>query len=265
MTCTVLSATYDGERADRLDRYFASIAAQTLQPEQIVLVLDGPVRDALRAIIDRWSADLPVEAIDAPKGGAAASLNRGLALCRSEVIVRCDTDDINRPERFATQVAALADPAVAMASGPIREFTETGDEAVRTVPLGRLGPNTLYSFFRNPVNGNNFAVRRSALVAVGGYPAGRMEDYRMALALLAAGHAIENHPEILLDASVDNLVSRRMGPTYRAAEWALWRQNARRIGGLGVLPATLALGMRLPFRWEFARSSLGFMYRKVLR
>lgn len=262
---SVLSATYDGEREDRLERYFASIADQTLQPAEIVLVLDGPVRAALGAVIARWSGRLPVVVHERPKGGAAASLNHGLAECRHEIIVRCDTDDINRPERFARQAGALADPSVAMCSGPIQEFTEAGEAAVRHVPTGRLSAGNLYSFFRNPINGNNITLRRSALLAVGGYPVGRMEDYRMTLGLLTAGHAIVNGPEILLDASVDNLVARRVGGGYRSAEYALWRQNAWRLGGLGVVPATAALAMRLPFRTDMARGSLALMYRKVLR
>lgn len=262
---SVLSATYDGEREDRLDRCLRSMADQTLAPDQIVLVLDGPVRPALMAVIDAWRTHLPIEVHQREKSGTAPNLNHGLGLCRNEIVIRCDTDDINHPDRFRQQADIMASTDAAVCSGPIREFTTAGETALRAVPIGRITPFNLYSFFRNPVNGNNCALRRSAMLAVGGYPIGRMEDYRAWLRVLGAGYAIVNHEAILLEASVDNLVARRIGPAYRAAEWALWRANARRMWGLGVIPATVALAMRLPFRADFARSGLAVLYRRVLR
>ena len=265
---SVLSATHDGERADRLDLCLASMARQTLRPEQVVLVLDGRLRRELHDVVDAWRERLPLEVHRRERAGIAPSLNHGLERCRNALVIRCDTDDVNRPERFRRQAGFLSTGDAAVCSGPIREFASDGRTAIRRVPLGRVGPNSLRGFFRNPVNHNSSAFRRDAVLGVGGYPAdppGHVEDYRLWLRLLRAGHAVVNHADILLDACVDDRVARRTGAGCRAGEYALWRENARRLGGLGVFPATVALAMRLPFRWSAGAGALGWMYRRVLR
>ena len=266
----MLATTHAGEDPGRLERCLASIAAQSLAPVEVVLVLDGPLGPDLDAVLAGWRDRLPLRIEPRAKGPKGGHLNHGLGLCAAEIVIRCDSDDVSHPDRFRRQAGLLAASGAAVCSGPIREIAPDPDGGaaritVRRVPGGRVGPASLCSFFRNPVNGNNCALRRSVALAAGGFPAGRMEDYRLWLGLLAAGHAIENHGEILLDAAAGDLAARRTGADYRAAERATWRVNARRLGGLGIVPATLALALRLPLRYPAMLGLLRLLYRRVLR
>ncbi len=50
---TLLLSVYDGDRPDFLERAFRSaVDDQTLRPDQVVIVRDGPVRE-LAACLDR--------------------------------------------------------------------------------------------------------------------------------------------------------------------------------------------------------------------
>ncbi|MEM6661485.1 MAG: glycosyltransferase [Pseudomonadota bacterium] len=265
MKTSVLSVTYNGEKADRLDAFFASLAAQSRPADEIVLVLDGEVRDELHQVIAHWSETLPVKLIQAEKKGLATGLNRGLAELTGEIVFRADTDDVNLPERFRAQAAVLEDPTIAVTSSPIREITRDGKHQIKAVPEGEIKPWTLYSFFRNPVNHNCCAFRAGDIRAVGGYTAGRMEDYRLWMTTLVQGKRIVNTTEILLEADAGNLAGRRGGRDYFMAEVALFKLNARRMGYLGAIPAGISFLLRAPFRSAWMKSAREFGYAYVFR
>ena len=51
---SLLLSVYDGDRPDYLQRAFRSaVDDQTVRPDQVVIVRDGPVRDELAACLDR--------------------------------------------------------------------------------------------------------------------------------------------------------------------------------------------------------------------
>ena len=59
MTISVLMSVYRSEQPEYLDEALASVwTAQTLKPQQIILVEDGTLTDGLYAVIDKWSRDL---------------------------------------------------------------------------------------------------------------------------------------------------------------------------------------------------------------
>lgn len=266
MQTSVLSVTYDGESVENLSRYFQSLADQTKLADQILLILDGPVRPALQAVIDQWQGNLPLDVIIQDKAGLSAGLNLGLKHLKHDVVFRCDTDDINLPDRFATQADLIETTGASVVSAPIREFTEDRTiDRLRSVPLGRVSNHRLGTFFRNPINHNSAAFRLSDVRAVGGYPGGRMEDYRLWLTLLKAGKSLYNASDVVLHAAVDGLGARRVGADYRAAEWQLLKVNAPRLAGLGVVPAAVCYAMRAPLRLGFMAPFLTMLYSKFLR
>ena len=61
--------------------------------------------------------------IRGPGEGIAGALNRGLARCDAEVVVRMDADDVAHPRRIELQLAALdADPSLAAVGSRVRLF-----------------------------------------------------------------------------------------------------------------------------------------------
>ena len=71
---TLLLSVYDGDRPDFLERAFRSaVDDQTLRPDQVVIVRDGPVREELAACLDRLQGGSPVPVTMVP-----LERNRGL-------------------------------------------------------------------------------------------------------------------------------------------------------------------------------------------
>ena len=79
-----------------------SIFQNSVQPDQVVLVLDGPVGDELSKIVEEYKSKYP--ALDVyPQDvnrGLSMALNIGLEKCRNEIVFRMDTDDKCYPIRF---------------------------------------------------------------------------------------------------------------------------------------------------------------------
>ncbi|MCI4679535.1 glycosyltransferase [Rhodoblastus acidophilus] len=108
---SVLMAVDNGEKF--LRPAMESILSQTFGDFEFLIVDDGSA-DATGAIV-RSYADPRIRLIEAEHAGLTASLNRGGALCRGELIARMDADDIASPERFALQAAWLdAHPEISL-------------------------------------------------------------------------------------------------------------------------------------------------------
>lgn len=129
MTITVLMSVYDKELPERLDRSLRSIwSDQTRRPDEVLLVLDGPIRPELMAIVEKW-AKLIGKSFTLLRNkenmGLTSSLNRGIDQIKSDLIARMDSDDISTPVRFQIQHDYLeAHPEIDVIGGSIREFDD---------------------------------------------------------------------------------------------------------------------------------------------
>ena len=50
-------AVYGGDRADWFDAALRSVLEQTVPPNEIVLAVDGPVPDEIRAVIEKYESE----------------------------------------------------------------------------------------------------------------------------------------------------------------------------------------------------------------
>ncbi|AEE15882.1 glycosyltransferase [Treponema brennaborense] len=105
MHFTILQSVYKKDSPDFLEECFTSIATNTLLPECIILVKDGPLTDELESVIFAWQQKLPLYVVGYSENhGLAYALNYGLQFCKTELIARMDSDDICYPDRFEKQV-----------------------------------------------------------------------------------------------------------------------------------------------------------------
>ena len=104
---SVIMSVYNGERF--LAAAIESVLAQTFSRFEFLILDDGST-DGTAAIIQSYAArDHRIRPIIRENRGLVASLNQLLAEARAPLVARMDGDDICRPERFATQLAFLAD------------------------------------------------------------------------------------------------------------------------------------------------------------
>lgn len=128
---SVLISVYKNEKLISLKQALDSVwASQTLKPNQIVLVEDGPLPKELEEEIDNSklrienSSSTVMTVVKLPvNGGLTKALNEGLKYVTGDLIARMDSDDISESHRFERQVAYLeSHPDVDIISGALQEF-----------------------------------------------------------------------------------------------------------------------------------------------
>ncbi len=271
MGFSVLMSVYEKEKPAYLTEALKSLEAQTLKPDEIVLVEDGALPEALEAVVKSFEEKADTirrKVVRLPENILLGrALREGLKACSEDLVARMDSDDIAVPERFELQLQYLENhPEVAVLGGLIEEF-DPADPAYRRVKHMPITWEELraYSRYRNPVNHMTVMFRKSAVEAAGSYrhfPG--LEDYDLWTRMLARGETFANLDTVLVRARTEkSFYGRRGGLAYCGRYLKLRRQQK----SLGLLNAgeylkavILTAGMTL------APSKLrGLLYRKALR
>lgn len=212
-----------------------SIQNQTRRPDEIVLVVDGPVPAALDEII-RVCEENPLFSVLRLEKNQGHGRARELSLqsCTKDWIALMDADDISCPDRFEKQLSYIGDhPECDIVGGNITEFRGTPDQIVgqRVVPqVGEAIRN--YARRRCPMNQVTVLFRKAAVEAAGGYIDWFCEeDYYLWLRMLEKHMVFANLPDILVNVRVgEDMYQRRGGWQYFASEYRL--QNYMRERGM---------------------------------
>jgi len=225
------------------EAYRSSVTDQTRPPAEVVLVQDGPVPEALAAVLTELErTPVPTTVVRLDRNvGLGPALEAGLAACRFEVVARMDADDISVPERFERQLPLIEAGADIVGSG-LWEFADSPERVVgrRTPPTSAAEIRRVIRF-RDPFNHPTVVYRKSAVAAAGGYPdLALLEDYLLFVRMVESGAVPANIADPLVH--------------YRVDEGAYARR-----GGRGLLRSEIALQRRLraldiTTRWEFARN-----------
>ncbi len=193
---------------------------QTLHPNEIIIVIDGPISEELSGTIKNLEREIPyIRTHWLPKnGGLGNAMNIGVNLCKYDLIARMDADDISTPDRFEKQISYMAaHPEIAVLGGQISEFIGNEDNIVgyRNVPLD---PDECRKYYqdRDPLNHMTVMFRKSAVLDAGNYQTWHLdEDTYLWGRLLKKGYKIANLPDVLVNVRVgDALYARRGGWKY---------------------------------------------------
>ena len=230
---TLLVSVYDGDQPDHVRRAMRSaVGDQTVRPDQVVIVRDGPVRDELAACLDEVTRGCPVPVTFVPlpaNGGLGPALDRGLAESWFDVVARMDADDVALPHRFEVQLPLMENADIVGAG--LLEFVQDTDNIVgQRVPPIDPGQIRRYARMHDPFNHPTVVYRRSAVAAAGGYGAfPLMEDYALFARMLAGGARALNVAEPLVFYRVGvEAYRRRGGLDLLRSELRLQREFRRR-------------------------------------
>ncbi len=109
MKLSVLMSIYHKEDVQNFNRAMQSIwDEQTVKPNEVVLVEDGPLTNVLYQSISDWKNKLHdvLKVIPLKKNmGVGYAKNIGIEKCTHELIAVMDTDDVSLPSRFERQMA----------------------------------------------------------------------------------------------------------------------------------------------------------------
>ena len=213
---SVLMSLYYKENPGYLRDALNSMISQTVKPDEIVLVEDGPLTDELYAVINEFQIRYPnlFHIIKNKKNlGLGVALNIGLRECRNELVARMDTDDISKPYRCEKQLERFHEkPELAIVGSHVDEFIESPSNIIssRRVPLNT---DEIYQFAKRRSAFNHPVVmyRKSKVLEQGGYAdLRRNQDVDLFGRMLYAGCKAENIDESLLWFRVsDDLAKRR--------------------------------------------------------
>lgn len=271
MLFSILLSLYHRENPVYLNESLNSIwTQQTVKPEQIVLVLDGPIGEELAQVVNEWETKLGkalTKVVLEQNVGLGKALNEGLKHCRNEWVFRMDTDDICLPDRFEKQIEYIQkNPDVVLFSGQIIEFNETIEDAtkLKIVPT-EYEEIKKFALKRCPFNHMAVAYRKDIILGLGGYHHHLlMEDYNLWFRVIGAGYKVGNHSDVLLYARVGNgMYARRKGWQYFKSEKKLLDLK-KELKLQGSVAANLIFLARASIRL-IPSNMLAFIYNNFLR
>lgn len=224
-----------------------SIMAQTVLPDEIVIVKDGPVTDEVEGVLQEYIGQKPELYVTVPlekNMGLGVALGEGLLRCKNELVARMDTDDICRPDRFEKQLAEFdADPDLDICGCHILEFEGSPENVVarRVLPLDN---EAIRKFQRRRDAFNHMTVmyKKSKVLGAGNYQSCmQMEDSYLWVRMLGSGCKAKNIDDFLVSVRVGkDMFGRRGGMTY-FRYYKAGRKKMRETGYFGFFDYHLSL------------------------
>lgn len=209
---------------DTLPAAIESIEEQSFGDFEVVAVDDGSDDETFGLLYTWAQRDGRVRVLQGHGRGLVAALGTGLAAARADLVARMDADDIADRSRLERQVSLIDRRHDIAACGTRVEYfppDEVQDGARRYQDWINelIEPDEIARdiFVECPIPHPTLLIRRSALLAVGGYrDMGWPEDYDLILRLWAAGYRMAKVPDVLLQWRESEDRHSRVDPCYSA-------------------------------------------------
>lgn len=267
---SVAISVYKNDNPLYFDRALESITdKQTIKPDEIVLVVDGPVPDKTNKVIEKYSQRYNFKTIRLEtNGGLGNALKIATENCSNELIARMDSDDISKENRFELQLRFLDDnPNVEIVGGNISEFigNENNIVSYRVVPTSDAELKK-YIKKRCPFNHMTVMYRKKSIMSAGGYLNWHYnEDYYLWLRMYLNSSIFANMDTILVNVRTGNeQIARRGGKKYFKSEVGIQKYMLK--NRIIVFPTYLAnVFKRLVIQILLPNKLRAYLYKKIIR
>lgn len=269
MPFSVLMSLYSKERPEYLRQSLVSIYNQTLVPDEVVMVIDGPISDDLQGVVTEFvSNHTNLKIIPLLENlGLGKALNEGLNYCTNDLIARMDTDDICKENRFETQIKFMeGHPEIDICSSWIEEFEESPQNviSIKTLPESHTEISS-YIKKRNPINHPSSCFRKQAVLNVGGYKHFPLfEDWYLWARMFVAGSKFANITTPLLYFRTSKEMFKRRGGVKYALNNMKFQLELHKLG-ITSLPQSLVSGTMRGFIYILPNFLRALIYKKLLR
>lgn len=267
---SVLMSLYAKEKAEYLKQSIESMLSQTVKPDEIVIVKDGPVTKELELVLWEYVNNYPGLfniVISKENIGLGLALNLGLEKCKNDLVARMDTDDISLPDRCEKQLLAFEkDSDLVIVGSYVDEFYEDHSKIIssRVVPTGY---KEIYEFAkrRSAFNHPTVMYKRSIVLGCGGYGnLRRNQDVDLFGRMLFAGYKAVNIGEALLLFRSNEALLKRRRSWENTKSYIMTINKLHKIGYAGFadyIIVVIAQGLMFicPIRLQ------NFIYKKFLR
>ena len=269
MRFSVLLSVYKKEQPVYLQQSLDSLFNQTLLPNEVILVKDGPLTNELEEVIVRYTQMYPTLKVVSllENQGLGKALNEGLKHCSYELVARMDTDDISKSDRFERQIEIFKSSSdIDVVSSWIDEFEGDISNVLSIRRLPELHGD-IYAFAknRNPVNLPVVMFRKQAIIDVGGYQHFPLfEDYFLWIRLFMNGAKFYNIQDSLLYFRFSPDMFKRRGGWKYALDELRFQYTMKQMGFLSYAHFFKNISIRFVVR-IIPNSLRTILYKKILR
>ncbi|QFF99868.1 glycosyltransferase [Psychrobacillus glaciei] len=212
---SVLMSVYYKEKPEYLRESISSMLQQSIIPDEIVLIKDGPLTDQLEIMIDEFKDNDIIKVISLDENvGLGKALNIGLSNCRNELIARMDTDDIADKNRCERQLDLFnKDKKISVVGTVIEEFIDYPSNPVsyRKVKIENREIRKQIKY-RNPMSHPSVMLKKSDVLKAGNYQHWLLnEDYYLWIRMVQHGFIFKNINEPLVKMRINNETYLRRG------------------------------------------------------
>lgn len=219
-----------------LPRCLDSVFAQTVRPQEVIVVDDGST-DNTAAVARRLGAKV----VRRPNGGLAAARNTGIAHASSEWIALLDADDLWSPQKLEWQTSCIGAETILVYTG-VRFFDRSGTLEDRPAISAAAASKILR--YCNPIAPSSVLVRRQSVMHGGGFREDlrACEDWEMWVRIQGLGQfvavraplthyyvhpgSMSANPERMLHA-LDQILDSTLVAELRGVERWTWKRRIR--------------------------------------
>jgi glycosyltransferase involved in cell wall biosynthesis len=227
---SVLISVYNKENASKFHTALESIFNQSLLPNEVVIVEDGPLSPDLYSVIKKFkNSNSKINLICVPlkkNVGLGSALNEGLKHCKFEWIARMDSDDISLKNRFKKTVDFIysSNFKFDVVGSDIIEFDDDSGEDLCVRKVKKSHIQIKYDIRnRNPMNHVSVFFNKKSVINSGGYKSFLyFEDYFLWARMLLKGYKFQNiNCSLVRVRAGKNMISRRRGYFYSKQEFLM--------------------------------------------
>ena len=224
---SVIVSIYHKENPEWFREALDSVFAETVLPNEVVLVEDGDLTPELYAVIDHYANIYPIFKIirNEKNLGLGLSMRKAVEAASNEILARMDTDDIIPPNRFERQLDAInRGYDVVSCWSQLCDATMKQNIAIKKRPENHNDIVRL-AHRRSPVCHAACMMRKSAVLRAGNYQHCELyEDYHLWARMIMTGAKFYNVQEVLYFVrTTQDQMKRRSGLKYLKTELSFFK------------------------------------------
>lgn len=225
---SVLMSVYKNDKPEWVEIAVNSMLNQTVKPDEVVLIVDGEVSDDLNQTIEKLSSENSVMKIyrNEHNLGLGLTLQKGIGLCKNDLVARMDSDDYSEPNRIEIELKKMEDENLDLVGCKVKEFMDDIDNvlSIKSVPVGE-SQILKYAKQRNPFCHPSVLFNKNKVLEAGNYQDMKLcEDYYLWVRMLQAGCKMDNCEQSLVRMRVSkDLYARRGGRKYFKSQKQLFK------------------------------------------
>ena len=221
---SVAMSVYKNDQPNYFQQAMDSIIKQTLIPNEIILVIDGPISNELKNVVDTYENKYSfIKTIWLKENkGLGNALKLAVENAKYDLIARMDSDDIAVCDRFEQQINIFkTNPNVDIVGGDISEFidVDTNIVGIRKVPKENNEIRE-YMKIRCALNHVTVMFKKQTVIAAGNYQDWFWnEDYYLWIRMVLINTYFQNTGTTLVKVRVGKeMYKRRGGKKYFISE-----------------------------------------------